>query len=224
MVEVSDIRKAYRRKEVLKGASFQAAPGSCVGIVGINGCGKTTLLSILAGSLKADGGSVRYFGKEALGHPKIIGRSVAYVPQENPLMEELSVRDNLHLWYKGDKRKLEQDLEDGPAGMLGLRDVLSMTAGKLSGGMKKRLSIACALSDHAPVLVMDEPGAALDLVCKEEIRIYLEQYIKHGGTVILSSHELAELDLCTHMYAMKHGCLTPISTGLSAKELIARFI
>ena len=91
---------------------------------------------------------------------------VAYVPQENPLVEELSVRDNLLLWYKGDRKKMEKDLADGPAAILGISQMLKKTAGQLSGGMKKRLSIACSLALGSRYLIMDEPGAALDLECR----------------------------------------------------------
>lgn len=89
--------------------------------------------------------------------------------------------------------------------------------------MKKRLSIACALSNHAPVLIMDEPGAALDLICKEDIRNYLIKYMAAGGTVLLSSHELEELSLCTKLYVLNHGKLEQAPIGMSAKELVSRF-
>ena len=89
--------------------------------------------------------------------------------------------------------------------------------------MKKRLSIACALSNHAPVLIMDEPGAALDLICKEEIQAYLRQYMAAGGTVLMASHELAELSLCNKMYVLRSGRLEQIPAGLTAKELVSRF-
>lgn len=222
MIEGINIRKSYRKREVLKGASFFADAGTCVGIVGGNGCGKTTLLSILAGAVKADGGSAKYDGKEILGNQKELVELVAYVPQENPIIEELSVKDNLRLWYKGDNKNLEADLETGAAGMLGLAQVLKVPAGKLSGGMKKRLSIACALSGHAPVLIMDEPGAALDLVCKQEIAAYLKGYLKQGGTVLLCSHELAELEICDRMYMLAGGILEPLEEGIAGGELTKR--
>ena len=223
MLAAEEIRKSYRRKQVLAGVSFQAKEGECVGIVGANGCGKTTLLSILAGALKADGGSLVIDGEEALGKEKLFSRKVAYVPQKNPLIPELTVRDNLSLWYKGGRKQLEQELKEGAAAFLGIREMLPMTAGKLSGGMKKRLSIACALWSHAPYLVMDEPGASLDLECKDLIRRYLEQYRREGGTVILTSHEMEELAVCTRMYVLKEGRLAQIPTGLGPEELIRLF-
>lgn len=224
MIEAVDIWKRYRDKTVLSGACLTGKAGECIGVVGSNGCGKTTLFSILAGTINADKGSICYDGEEAAGKPGVFVRHVAYVPQEPPIMDELSVKDNLKLWYAGNKRQMEEDLEQGPAAMLGIGGFLSMTAGKLSGGMKKRLSIACALSNHAPVLIMDEPGAALDLICKEEIRNYLVEYMAGGGTVLLASHELAELSLCSQMYVLKQGALTKIATGLSAKELVDQFV
>ena len=217
MLEISGIYKSYHRQSILAGVDLTVAPGECVGIVGYNGCGKTTLLSILAGAQKADN------GRQASGHPRVFAEEAAYVPQENPLMEELTVRDNLLLWYRGSRKQMESDLKGGAASMLGVDRMLDRTVGKLSGGMKKRLSIACALSNHAPVLIMDEPGAALDLECKEVIRNYLREYMASGGAVILTSHELAELALCTKMYILKGGVLSGIDCGLSAKELISQF-
>ena len=207
----SGICKCYHKREVLKDVSLTVTAGSCVGIVGSNGCGKTTLLSVLAGALKADRGQICLTG------------GVAYVPQENPLIEELSVGDNLLLWYRGDKRSMERDLKTGTAALLGIDKMLNQTVNKLSGGMKKRLSIACALADHAPLLILDEPGAALDMECKADIRHYLKEYMAAGGAVVLTSHELAELSVCTEVYVLKNGCLTAVEGTLSEEELTKRF-
>ena len=223
MLELSGICKSYHRQNILDGVELTVRPGECVGIVGYNGCGKTTLLSIIAGALKADKGSILFNGRQAVGHPRVFAEEAAYVPQENPLIPELTVKDNLSLWYRGSAAHMRQDLESGSAAALGIRDMLRRTVGKLSGGMKKRLSIACALSNHAPFLVMDEPGAALDLECKEDIRSYLKQYMADGGAVVLTSHELEELSLCSRMYALRDGTLHEIASGLTADELIGQF-
>ena len=223
MLKAQGIGKSYGGHTILNNVSLQADAGQCIGIVGVNGCGKTTLLSILAGALKADRGKVMLQGKEATGDPSVFASLAAYVPQENPLMEELTVRDNLFLWYRGSRQEMERDLEEGPAAMLGIPAMLKKRAAHLSGGMKKRLSIACALSNHAPLLILDEPGAALDLECKEEIRCYLGEYVKKGGTVLLASHEMEELSLCSHFYALRQAELVPIASGLSARELIDQF-
>ena len=223
MLEISGICKSYRRQVILEGVELTVEPGDCVGIVGYNGCGKTTLLSIISGALKADKGSIVFNGRQAVGRPRVFAEEAAYVPQENPLMDDLTVRDNLLVWYRGRRKGMEEDLKNGAAAMLGVDKMLNRTAGKLSGGMKKRVSIACALSNHAPVLIMDEPGAALDLECKELIRNYLRKYMAGGGAVVLTSHELAELALCTQMHVLRQGRLTKIENGLSANELISQF-
>lgn len=223
MLEVTGLCKAYRAHQVLSEVSLTAAPGDCVGIVGSNGCGKTTLLSLLAGAVRADCGSIRFHGREAVGHAKVFYEEAAYVPQENPLIGELSVKDNLSLWYRGSRTRMEEDLKSGPAAMLGIREMLKKPVSTLSGGMKKRLSIACALSNHASVLILDEPGAALDLECKADIRRYLEGYQKNGGTILLTSHELSELSLCSVMYVLKDGKLRQIEKRLGEEELIREF-
>ena len=173
MLEISGICKSYCRQVILEGVELTVEPGDCVGIVGYNGCGKTTLLSIISGALKADKGSIVFNGRQAVGRPRVFAEEAAYVPQENPLMEELTVRDNLLLWYRGSRKGMEEDLKNGAAAMLGVDKMLNRTAGKLSGGMKKRVSIACALSNHAPVLIIDAPGAALYLAFIDLIVRYL---------------------------------------------------
>ena len=222
IIEVSNVSKSYGRKQILTSISFQAAQGECIGILGVNGCGKSTLLAILAGCLRADGGTICFRGNQAIKKQDFLSMA-GYVPQENPLIEELTVKDNLSLWYQGNKKRMEEDLKQGAAAMLGIGDMLKKPAGTLSGGMKKRLSIACALSNHASVLILDEPGAALDLECKALIRRYLKEYQNQGGTVLLTSHELPELSLCTKMYLLKEGKMRQIETGMGEQELIRAF-
>ena len=220
MLVARDIHKCYHRREILKGADLTAAPGECVGIIGGNGCGKTTFLSILAGALKPDRGSISLDGEDAGKNPGFYTRKVAYVPQENPLIGELTVEDNLLLWHGGNRKAMAEDLNTGTAAFLGIKPMLKRTVDKLSGGMKKRLAIACALSERGSVLIMDEPGAALDMECKADIRRYLKSYLADGGTVILTSHETGELSVCTRMCALKEGRLMPVERNLSEEALI----
>lgn len=223
MLRAENICKSYRRRKILDGVSLEAAPGDCIGIVGSNGCGKTTLLSILAGARKAGRGRLDVDGTELFSHRRQFCKKIAYVPQENPLIPELSVKDNLALWYQGNRKQMKEDLERGPAAMLGIKPVYSVPVRHLSGGMKKRLSLACALSGHAPYLIMDEPGAALDLECKEAIRHYLMGYLAEGNTVILTSHELEELSLCSRLLVLREGRLYEAGTRQTAQSMIALF-
>lgn len=220
MLVARDIHKCYHRREILRGVDLTAAPGECVGIIGGNGCGKTTLLSILAGALKPDRGSLSLDGEDAGRNPGLYTKKVAYVPQENPLIEELTVEDNLLLWHGGSRKDMEEDLKTGAAAFLGIGSMRKRTVEKLSGGMKKRLGIACALSERGSVLILDEPGAALDMECKADIRRYLKAYMADGGTVVLTSHETGELSVCTRMCALKEGKLIPIERDLSEEALI----
>ena len=127
------------------------------------------------------------------------------------------------LWFRGKRREMERDLECGVGHVLGVDRFLKTQAGRLSGGEKKRLSIAAALSGRADILILDEPGAALDLEAKEQILTYIRSYVKAGGTVLLTSHEMGEIGACTTLYVLKDGVLVPTEAGLSARELIQRF-
>lgn len=231
MVTVTDITSAYGKRQILKGASFTARRGECIGIVGANGCGKSTLLAVLAGTLKPKSGTVTYDGRVAWsdagkgrmhGDMEVIRGMTGYVPQENPLIPELTVYDNLRLWYP-DKHMLRQELTQGFLGLLGIGEFSDQQVSKLSGGMKKRVSIGIAMAGMPPILLLDEPSAALDLICKEDIRIYLQAYMERQGTVVITTHEESELALCDKIYVMKNGILSQADNHLRGEALVRLF-
>lgn len=206
-LSVENIQKRYGRNRVLTGASFGADRGDCAGIIGSNGTGKSTLLRILAGVLRANGGRCLWQGEDLLRHPSLRARTVAYAPQGTPLIEELSALDNLRLWYT--PKDLERSLDEGLLRDLGVPDFLKTTASRLSGGMRKRLSIGCALARDPSVLLLDEPTAALDLVCKERILETFESFRRSGGLLVLVTHDQWEMELCSQLHLLSGGKLSP---------------
>ena len=204
MIEVNNISKRYRNT-VLDDISFTAEKGQCIGIIGANGCGKTTLLSIMAGVNKAQSGKI-YYNNELADRKSVFKKYIAYVPQENPLIDELTTKDNLLLWL-GSNRKIKDGFENGVLKDLGIDEFLNKQVNELSGGMKRRLSIGISLSNNAPIMLLDEPGSALDIYGKQEVNSYISNYVKNGGTVVMSTHDRDEIDLCTKLYKIEDGIL-----------------
>ena len=202
-IEIKGLQKRYGKQQVLRDISFTAESGCCIGILGCNGSGKSTLLQILAGVLKPDAGSFTGDDKNLWKCPDAVG----YIPQGTPLLEELSAWDNLRLWYP--KSQLEAELQGGVLQLLGIGEFLKKPVHTLSGGMKKRLSIGCAVAGRPPILLLDEPTAALDLPCKQQIRRYLETYKRAGGILLLTTHDVSELALCDRLYILRDGRLLP---------------
>lgn len=219
-LKVSHIRKQYKNKQILRDIQFRALSGKCIGILGANGSGKSTLLAILAGVLKPDAGSVWCDQVDLMVERKQISKIIGYVPQGTPLLEELTAWDNLLLWY--DKPRLQQELEGGVLGMLGIDKFLKTPVCKMSGGMKKRLSIGCAVAGNPSVLLMDEPSAALDLECKERILNYLKSFILEGGIVILATHDIREIEICDEWYILKEGILHPYAYDGNIHHLVGK--
>ena len=210
--DIRNIHKKYARKEVLRGASFRAVGGSCVGILGSNGTGKSTLLRILAGALRPDSGQFFWNGEDLLKNSVLRRRTLAYVPQGTPLIEELSARDNLRLWYAPEA--LERALSEGVLRELGVDEFLNTAACRLSGGMRKRLSIGCAIANDPALLLLDEPTAALDMPGKDRILRYLDGFRRKGGLVLMASHDPWELELCDAWQLLRGGELSPyVFTG-----------
>ncbi len=226
-ITIDGITKHYHKAQILSGVSLQADQGDIIGILGQNGCGKSTLLSILAGTLRADSGSFLYEDAttaqtDLLKNLSLSSRLIGYVPQSTPLLDELTAYDNLRLWYTQGRAALERELEEGILKELQITEFLHKSVRSLSGGMKKRLSIACALAHHPSVLLMDEPGAALDLNAKELIIRYLHLFCGEGGIVLIATHEKAEIEACTQTYILKNGVTTPYLFDDDMKKLASQ--
>ena len=205
IMDIKGVAKKFRGKQVLRDVCLTAQSGCCIGILGSNGSGKSTLLSILAGVLQRDAGSFQCDGVELFAFPSQRERLVGYVPQGTPLLEDLTALDNLRLWYS--RKELAGELEKGVLASLEIGEFLHKQVSKLSGGMKKRLSIGCAVAGRPPIVLLDEPTAALDLACKRAIAEYLRGYKAAGGLLILTTHDVLELELCDEWYILKDGSL-----------------
>ena len=205
-VQVTDVGKRDRKVQVLKNVSFQVMSGECGAIVGRNGCGKSTLLRILAGVQSADTGMIQYFGTPIGRSASVCRKFCGYVPQENPLLEELSVKDNLKFWSGGAKKNLEQIIQQ-----FDLDEIMHVKVEKLSGGMKRRLAIACALLQLPPIILLDEPTAALDIYYKNSTLAWMQKYRKMNGTIIMVSHEEQEIVFADRCLMWHEGKRTELS-------------
>ena len=217
-IEIKNISKKFKKKQVLRDICLTAQSGTCIGILGANGCGKSTFLSILAGIQSGNNGSFLCDGLDLLKDKKKRADLVGYVPQGTPLIEELTAKDNLLLWY--DRKSMKEQLSDGVLNLLGIGEFLSVPVSKMSGGMKKRLSIGCAMAKEPPILLLDEPTAALDLSCKQSIASYLRHYKENGGILLLTTHDVMELDLCDAWYIIQDGVLVPFTYKGNVQELV----
>lgn len=221
MIEVKNICKKYKKHTVLDNVSLEIHSGDCIGIIGANGSGKTTLVSIISGINSADSGEILSDGTVISGAKRKTLGHISYVPQENPLIEELSAFDNLRLWYKGSKKELKKELTSGSISSLDIDSYKHKTVAKLSGGMKKRLNIAIALLDHPKLLIMDEPSAALDLAGKYQIREYMKEFTRtNNGSILVVSHDLTELAVCNRLYCLKNGQLHPVPDTYKDEDIM----
>lgn len=141
-------------------------------------------------------------------------RFCGYVPQDNPLMEELTVQDNLKLWggsHNANTKELVAQFQ--------LEDLLQTEVSKLSGGMKRRLSIACALVENPPFLLMDEPTTALDLYYKESIHQWMKTYQQKNGIILMTTHDESEIRNADRCLFMDEGKVQE----LDAEDILQKF-
>lgn len=211
MFVIDNISKSYGKKQILQDISFTVETGSCTGLLGLNGSGKSTILNILAGCTKADSGS--FYMKKSSGEiitGKTLSSHISFLPQDNPLIPELTGMDNIKLWYGGKNFDINDKYNTELLSNLGVDAYVGEKVKKMSGGMKKRLSLAIAMMSRPQLLLLDEPLAALDLLVKNGILTYLKKYMSEGGAIILATHETAALDICTEIYLLKGRHIKPV--------------
>jgi ABC-2 type transport system ATP-binding protein len=215
---VRNITKRYGAREVLSGVSFQVKKGEILGFIGASGAGKTSLLHMLVGFIPSSTGDILFHAYtpkgvieyNVLAHHHVVNRSYGFASQQPSFYEKLTVLENLH--YFGTMYNLSRDAITKNAEVLlklmELKASSHLLAQHLSGGMKRRLDIACALIHNPPVLILDEPTADLDPVLRSHIWEVIKRINARGTTVILSSHHLNELDtLCSRIGIIKDGKL-----------------
>lgn len=213
IVEARDISKRFARGKrdvtrALDHVSFQARAGSLTALVGPDGAGKTTLLRLAAGLLRADEGSITVLDVDAARDPQQIQNRISYMPQRFGLYEDLSVRENLDLYADLHGVLPAQRKERYPRlmEMTALAPFLDRLAGKLSGGMKQKLGLACTLVRSPELLLLDEPTVGVDPLSRRELwEIVAGLVHKEGLSVVVSTSYMDEAERCAHVVVLHEG-------------------
>lgn len=174
MLELTDISFSYGRKKILDNFGVTVRAGECVVLAGPNGCGKSTALSVMAGVLKPDTGALQITG------------TVGFAPQGTALLEDMTVLDNLRFFADLQKCSVPEKLP------FGVERHGKTRVAKLSGGMKKQVSIACALLGDPQILLLDEPCAALDIEYRRELTELILEKKSQGCAIVYVGHEPQE--------------------------------
>ncbi len=207
MLHIQNLYKSYGDRAVLQNLHLSIAPGEIYGLLGPNGAGKTTTIRILCNLLAADSGRVTLSGQPLSEATKPL---IGLVPQENLQYASLTCEENLHFFARLYGRSRQQRKEQVPACLdaVGLRSRAKSPAETLSGGMKRRLSLAIALVHHPKLLILDEPTTGLDIEARIDLWRLIRQLQSQGMTILLTTHLLDEAErLCDRLGILKRGCL-----------------
>ena len=209
LVEVIDIKKNYGNKEAVKGISFNIKEDEILGLLGPNGCGKTTTIGMLLGLLKPTSGKIFINGQVLEGNRIKILEQINFISPYIELTKKLTVKQNLVVYGKLYKIKNIDDRIEFLSEKLRLNDLLNNITGELSSGQKNRVSLAKALINEPKVLLLDEPTASLDPEVGDFVRTFLENYKKEKKiSILLASHNMNEVTrLCKSILMMKEGII-----------------
>lgn len=208
------LTRRFADVRAVDGLDLEVHEGEVFGFLGPNGAGKTTTIRMMAGLLRPTSGAVRVLGREISPAHTDARRLVGLCPQENVLYPDLTARENLTYvaGLYGVARKERNARADALLERLGLAEKARTRASKLSGGMKRRLTVATALVHDPPVVVLDEPEAGLDPQTRVLVRDFLIE-LKRGKTVILTSHNMDEVQRVADRVAIvDHGKLLAVGT------------
>ncbi len=209
VISFRDLTKSFPGMEApaLDKVSGEVRQGLITGLAGPDGAGKTTLLRLIAGLMEADGGSVRTLGRDPIREAAEIRGEIGYMPQKFGLYEDLTVMENLNL--HADLRHVTgSEREESFGRLLDFTDLKRFTgrfAGKLSGGMKQKLGLACALLGKPKLLLLDEPGVGVDPISRRELWSMVEDLVGQGIAVVWSTAYLDEAELCGTTLVLNEG-------------------
>lgn len=219
-VRVEHLNKYIGRQHVLRDLTLQIGTGEVVGLLGPNGAGKSTLMKILTGLWSFDSGEVEVCGVDMKRNPHAVADKVGYLPENNPLYEEMYVRE--YLQFMGDlSGKNHADLET-LIDETGIRPEIGKKIGQLSKGYRQRVGLAQALLSNPQLLVLDEPTTGLDPNQLEEIRALIRK-VSEGRTILLSTHIMQEVHaMCSRVVILNHGEIrldTPCAGDMDLEQL-----
>ncbi len=221
-VETSGLIKSFDTTEAVRGVDLRINKGDLFGLIGPDGAGKTTLMRLLTGVMTPDSGSIKIFETDAINRKTETGMMIGYMPQRFSLYEELTVDENLEFFAAlrsvEKQRYLQQ--KDYLLKFTNLEPFTKRLAGKLSGGMKQKLGLACTLIHQPQLLILDEPTTGVDPVSRREFWQILDSFLHQGMTILLSTPYMDEADRCTTIALMMNGTLPVVDTPRHMKTLI----
>ena len=208
-IEVINLSKSYNFKEAVKNINFNIKENEIIGLLGPNGCGKTTTIAMILGLLKPSAGEIFINGKCIEKNRISLLHKMNFISPYIELPKKLTVRQNLVVYGKLYSVENLKDKIQYLANELRLEDFLNKKTGELSSGQKNRVSLAKALINDPNVLLLDEPTASLDPETGDFVRTFIENYKKEKKiSVLLASHNMNEVErLCTSVLMMKEGSI-----------------
>ena len=211
-VVVNDVHKAYGQVKALSGLSFEVKPGELFGFIGPDGAGKTTLFRILTTLLLPDAGSAFVDGLDVVKDYKAIRKIVGYMPGRFSLYQDLTVEENLNFFAGIFKTTVKENYHLIEDIYKQIEPFKNRPAGKLSGGMKQKLALSCALIHKPRVLFLDEPTTGVDAVSRTEFWDMLKRLQQQDIAILVSTPYMDEASLCDRVALIQQGKLMDIDT------------